>query len=320
MQLSSPQKISQKNTIPPAIIGLLPPMFAHHYTHNELDDLFIASFAPPEVPEGTKIQKVKAWLRAINSQCEEPLEVLGNLLGDFLEKEYYDPDPSGFNPPLYEKILQLQKDKHTVLEKLKEYDLGYQRGGHIIKNELTSTQELQKAGLLSTEELKKLIAEKKLSAVEIEINRALENIEKDPRGAVLFAANLLEASCKAYLDHHSIPYAENARNNLPALWKQVVKKAKTHPEDMKQENLKNQDLDEKDLKSQDLDENGLKMIASGLYQIVSGTMNLRNKKSAAHGRSEKDLELINLKPHHARLTFNAAHSLSMYILELIDQP
>ncbi|WP_375638859.1 MULTISPECIES: abortive infection family protein [unclassified Bartonella] len=272
--------------------------------------MFIASFAPSEIPEGTKSEKVKAWLRAINVECEEPLEVLGNLLGDFLEKEYYDPDPSGLNPSLYEKILQLQKDKRTVLEKLKEYDLEYQRGGYIIKNELTSTQELQKAGLLSTEELQKRITEKGLSAVEIEVKRALENIEKDPREAVLFAANLLEASCKAYLDHHSIPYAENARNNLPALWEEVVKKAKIHPEDMKQENLKNQDLDENDLK----------MIASGLYQIVRGTIKLRNKKGAAHGRSKKDFELINLKPRHARLTFNAAHSLSIYILELMDQP
>ncbi len=34
----------------------------------------------------------------------------------------------------------------------------------------------------------------------------------------------------------------------------------------------------------------------------------------------KDFELINLKPRHARLTFNAAHSLSIYILELMDQP
>ncbi|USP02207.1 abortive infection family protein [Bartonella taylorii] len=308
MQLSSLQKISQKNKIPPAIIGLLPPMFAYHYTHNELDDLFIASFAPPEIPVGSKPEKVKAWLRAINMECEEPLEVLGNLLGNFLEKEYYNPNPSGFNPTLDEKVLQLQKDKRTVLEKLKEYDLEYQRGGHIIKNELNSTQELQKAGLLSTEELQKLIAGKKLSAVEIEIKRALENIEKDPREAVLFAANLLEASCKAYLDHHSISYKNG--HTLRDLWKQVVAKAKIHPDDMKQENLKNQDLDE----------NGLKMIASGLYQIVNGTMNLRNKKGAAHGHSEKDFKLINLKPRHARLTFNAAHSLSMYILELMDQP
>ncbi|WP_375673705.1 abortive infection family protein [Bartonella sp. TS82HLJMH] len=310
MQLSSPQKISQKNKIPPAIIGLLPPMFAYHYTHDELDELFIASFAPPEIPEGTKPKKVKAWLYAINMKCEEPLEVLGNLLGDFLEKEYYDPDPSGFNPSLYEKILQLQKDQRKILETLKKDGLEYQRGGHLIKKELTSTKELQKAGLLSTEELKKLIAEKGLSAVEIEINRALENIEKDPREAVLFAANLLEASCKAYLDHHSIPYAENARSKLRDLWKEVVKKAKIHPDDIKKKNLKNQDLDKNDLK----------MIASGLYQIVDGTMNLRNKKGAAHGRSEKDFKLINLKPRHARLTLNAAHSLSIYILELMDQP
>ncbi len=299
MQLSSPQKISQKNKIPPAIIGLLPPMFAYHYTCKELDDLFIASFAPSEIPEGTKREKVKAWLRAINSQCEEPLEFLGNLLSYFMEKEYYDPDSSGLNPSLYEKILQLQKDKRKILETLKKDGLEYQRGGYIIK-----------AGLLSIKELQKRIAEKGLSAVEIEINRALENIEKDPREAVLFAANLLEASCKAYLDHHSIPYAENARNNLPALWEEVVKKAKIHPKDLKQENLKNQDLDANDLK----------MITSGLYQVVHGTMNLRNKKGAAHGRSKKDFELINLKPRHARLTFNAAHSLSIYILELMDQP
>ncbi|WP_375657299.1 hypothetical protein [Bartonella sp. CM120XJJH] len=55
--------------------------------------MFIASFAPSEIPEGTKREKVKAWLRAINVECNEPLEVLGNLLGDLLEKEYYDPDP-----------------------------------------------------------------------------------------------------------------------------------------------------------------------------------------------------------------------------------
>ncbi len=299
MQLSSPQKISQKNKIPPAIIGLLPPMFAYHYTCKELNNLFIASFAPSEIPEGTKIQKVKAWLRAINSQCEEPLEVLGNLLSDFMEKEYYDPDPTGLNSSLYKKTLQLKEDQRKVLETLKKDRLEYQRGGYIIK-----------AGLLSTEELQKRITEKGLSAVEIEVKRALENIEKDPKKAVLFAANLLEASCKAYLDHYSIPYEENAHNKLHALWKEVAKKAKIHPDDIKQENLKNQDLDKNDLR----------MIATGLSKIVSGTMNLRNKKSAAHGRSEKDFELINLKPRHARLTFNAAHSLSIYILELMDQP
>ncbi|WP_375636726.1 abortive infection family protein [Bartonella sp. MR90HLJMH] len=315
MQLSSPQKISQKNTIPPATIEILSQILPKYYWLDNLDDLFLLTPAAlNEKLDDCETVKVKKRLKAINWLCKKPLEVLGNLLGDFLDNESHKSIEFIFKDIPRDQILQqLKTDQRKVLETLKKDRLEYLRGGYIIKKGLTfthDTQELQKAGLLSTEELKKLIAKHRLSAVKNEINRALENIEKDPRGAVLFAANLLEASCKAYLDHHSIPYAENARNNLPALWKQVVKKAKTHPEDMKQENLKNQDLDE----------NGLKMIASGLYQIVSGTMNLRNKKSAAHGRSEKDLELINLKPHHARLTFNAAHSLSMYILELMDQP
>ncbi|WP_244427518.1 hypothetical protein [Bartonella vinsonii] len=44
----------------------------------------------------------------------------------------------------------------------------------IIKKELSSTQELQEAGLLSTEELQKRIAGKGLSAVKNKIRRALE--------------------------------------------------------------------------------------------------------------------------------------------------
>ncbi|WP_375649818.1 abortive infection family protein [Bartonella sp. MU70NMGDW] len=270
---------------------------------------FYTPSAPHEDRSDDEEVKIKKRLDTINMRCDEPLEVLGPLLGDFIDSEFHK--LVEFEDISEDQMLQqLKEDQRKVLETLKKDGLEYQRGGYIIKKGLTFTHELQKAGLLSMEELKKLIAEKELSAVEIEINRALENIEKDPREAVLFAANLLEASCKAYLDHHSIPYAENARNNLPALWEEVVKKAKIHPEDMKQENLKNQDLDANDLK----------MITSGLYQVVHGTMNLRNKKGAAHGRSKKDFELINLKPRHARLTFNAAHSLSIYILELMDQP
>ncbi len=60
MQLSSPQKISQKNKIPPAIIGLLPQIFAEHYNHNQLEELFLTSNAPHKIPEGSKPTKVQA--------------------------------------------------------------------------------------------------------------------------------------------------------------------------------------------------------------------------------------------------------------------
>ncbi|WP_081758985.1 abortive infection family protein [Thioalkalivibrio sp. HK1] len=41
-----------------------------------------------------------------------------------------------------------------------------------------------------------------------------------------------------------------------------------------------------------MDEKDLKKIASGLFQIVDGTMHLRNKKSAAHTASLYVLELM----------------------------
>ncbi|WP_245410070.1 abortive infection family protein [Bartonella tribocorum] len=209
-----------------------------------------------------------------------------------MEKEYFDPDPTGINLLLYEKIEQLENARRQILETLKKDGLQYVRGGYIIK-----------AGLLSTETLQKEVAKNGLLATETEIKRALKQIETDPRASVLYAANLLEASCKAYLNHYSIAYEETART-LPALWQQIAEHAKIHPKDMEKE------------KAKDLDVNDLKMFASGLYKIAEGTMNLRNKKGAAHGHSEESFRKINLKPRHARLAVNAASALAMYILEL----
>lgn len=295
MQLSSPQKISQKNKIPPAIIGLLPQIFSDHYTKKELNHLFLKFPAPNETEEDNKVFRTKKRLQAINMECDEPLEILGNLLGDFMDNESHKSNSFSFD--------NRSEDQSKILETLKKDGLQYHRGGYIIKAENSSTQGLQKAGLISIETLQKEIAKNGLSAIETEIKRALEQIEKDPRGAVVRAANLLEASCKAYLDHHAISYKETAVT-LRSLWDKVVENAQIHPEDMKKKNWN------------DLDPNDLQMIASGLYQVVKGTMNLRNKKGAAHGRSEENFRKINLKPRHARLAVNAAHTLSVYILEL----
>ncbi|WP_244979441.1 abortive infection family protein [Bartonella queenslandensis] len=151
--------------------------------------------------------------------------------------------------------------------------------------------------------MQKEVVKNGLLAIETEIKRALEQIETDPMASALYAANLLEASCKAYLNHYSIAYEETA-HALPALWKQVAEHAKIRPEDVEKKN------------ANDFDVNDLKMIASGLYRIADDTMNLRNKKGAAHGHSEANFRKINLNPRHARLAVNAASALAMYILEL----
>ncbi|WBU53580.1 abortive infection family protein [Paracoccus sp. SCSIO 75233] len=66
---------------------------------------------------------------------------------------------------------------------------------------------------------------------------------------------------------------------------------------------------------QDIASNDLKKIASGLNSIVDGTMFLRNKKSASHGRTEAQIKANELRPRHARLVIHSAHTLATYVLE-----
>ncbi|MET3589554.1 hypothetical protein ABID23_000638 [Bartonella silvatica] len=66
-----------------------------------------------------------------------------------------------------------------------------------------------------------------------------------------------------------------------------------------------------------LDDKHVRNIVSGLYEVVNNIMQLRNRKSAAHGKSEQQLKQCRLLPRHARLTLNAAHIVATYILETL---
>lgn len=244
--------------------------------------MFFKLSAPDETEGDSKAFKTKKQLQAINMECDEPIEILSNLITDFMNKEHYN---------YLHKNSQLKEDQCQVLEVLKKIGLEYHSERYIIQ-----------AGLLSTETLQKEVAKNGLLAIDTEIKRALKQIETDPMASALYAANLLEASCKAYLNHYSIAYEKTART-IPDLWQQVAEHAKIRPKDMEKE------------KAKDLDVNDLKMIASGLYKIVAGTMKLRNKQGAAHGHSEESFRKINLNPRHARLAVNTAFALAMYILE-----
>jgi len=101
---------------------------------------------------------------------------------------------------------------------------------------------------------------------------------------------------KAYLDNKLVSYGNG--DTLSELWKSSA--------------------DAIGLKPQEWDNDGLKKIASGLHSIVHGIMNIRNTKSAAHGKSEAQIKVINIKPRHARLAIHSAHTVAAYVLELIE--
>jgi hypothetical protein len=97
-----------KTKIPPATIGLLSTKLPDYYTHDQLNSLFLTASAPENIPEGSKSNKVTNWLRSINNQCDNPLEVLGSLLSDLMEKESDHLD--------LDTIAQLEDDRKKILE------------------------------------------------------------------------------------------------------------------------------------------------------------------------------------------------------------
>lgn len=163
------------------------------------------------------------------------------------------------------------------------YGLSYVNGGYITDG-----------GSIASLSLKEAIQKRNTPAVEMEFSRALENLHTDPREAVSAACNILESTFKIFIADENLQTP--AKQDLQGLWKTV------------REHL---GLDTKAVEDEDL-----KRILSGLYSLTDGIGSLRTHASSAHGAGRK---IYNLKPRHARLAINAAHTLTMFILESWDE-
>jgi len=258
------------NSIPTSIIGLLSQIFPNRYTQAEIDALFLYSGAPEPVPDLSKPKKVQAWLRRTNQVHGDPIKVLGQILDDFMEKS--DASIGFWGTPTEDEELKFEMEKEKVRETLAREGMSYNRGGTILKSGSTSTLSLDES-----------VKRHGLESVEIEIKRALAQIEDDPHAAAQYAGNVLEASLKAYLDAKQKAYGSG--DTLHDLWKSAVVEIGLRPVD----------LDNKDLKK----------IATGL------------KKSGAHGKSEMQTRSFVVKPRHARLAIHSSHTVAAYVLELI---
>ena len=168
--------------IPPALIGTTAPILDTHYTHAELNALFMQAGFPGDPPEGNKTQKCLSWLRRANTECADPLSSFGTLIAEMMDVE-----PTPWRLEQYAKDGDARERIKTVLEK---EQLSYQRGGYIIgahlKGPSKSLAERLKAG--------------GLAAVDLEYQRAYNSIASDPappsrplvRSLKLFASIILK--------------------------------------------------------------------------------------------------------------------------------
>jgi hypothetical protein len=156
-----------KQTIPAATIGLLSQILPDYYTHDGLNGLFLTAFAPEEIPVGSKSSQVTTWLRSINAKCSDSSAVLGCLLGDFMDRESFFASSFGFGVD-EESASKLREAQNKVSETFQR--MGFVTPGwacHKRRDNLNNIPagECFKAGPW---------------AVDVEIRRALNNVESDP--------------------------------------------------------------------------------------------------------------------------------------------
>ena len=112
--------------IPNPIIAVVVDELHKHYTHAELDRLFMEAGAPGEIPDGNKLAKCTEWLTRTNGAdgCN-PLSVLGALLENYMEVEMGEDYPEA-------SISTWKSGRERIARALAKSGLNYHRGGKIL--------------------------------------------------------------------------------------------------------------------------------------------------------------------------------------------
>lgn len=261
-----------RKLIPSPVIAVVAEIVSERETHASLDSLFMYAGAPGDPPEGSKHVKALEWLRSVNKDLDiDPLTVLGLILENYLEEEFEDPIPS-WHLDKYKQIEKLKK----VLERA---NFRYLNGGKFVGS--------FSSPVISLEEQ---IRKRNIESLNIEFERAIENLEAKPREALSAACNILESVFKIFIEEEGL--TKPKKLDLGSTWKIV--------------------RDGLNLDPSKVEERDLKEILSGIAGIVSGVGAFRTHASSAHGAGKK---VYRVEPRHARLAVHSAHTIALFVLE-----
>jgi len=237
--------------------------------------------APGDPPEGSKPVKTQAWLRRINKESEFPLKILGKLIETYMElPEEEDNTKVLWGVNVVDHKQELKVKLQAVLDRC---NLTYLTGGIISDGSSAPSKSLSE-----------LIKGRDIPSIEAEFNRALANVNSEPREAVSAACNILESIFKVYIADENLPQPQ--KQDLQNVWKVV---------------RADLGFDTKLVQDDDL-----KRVLSGILSIVDGIGAFRTHASSAHGEGRKTYKL---KPRHARLAIHSAHTLALFVLETWDE-
>lgn len=263
--------------IPAPVIAVLAENLPNFETHPGLNNLFLDADAPGDPPDGSKTVKVQVWLRRVNKESENPLSVLGKLIECYMEIPEQDEGDSEIWGRPIPNPKRLFKDRlNSILERC---NLRYLSGGHISDGSSALSKSLHE-----------MIKGRNFPAIEAEFNRALANVNSEPREAVSAACNILESIFKVYIADENLEMPQ--KQDLQNVWKVVRGDLGFEPGCIQDDDLKK--------------------ILSGILSVVDGIGAFRTHASSAHGQGRK---LYNIKPRHARLAINSAHTIALFVLQ-----
>lgn len=270
-----------RKEIPAPIIAVLSNYLSDIESHASLNSLFLYADAPGEPPEGSKPVKTQDWLRRINKESDFPLKILGRLIETHMEL----PDEENSYEVVWGINLADKKQelKVKLISLLERSNLTYLTGGIISDGSSAPSKSLSE-----------LIKGRDIPSIEAEFNRALENVNSEPREAVSASCNILESIFKVYIADEKLTVPQ--KQDLQGVWKVV-----------------RADLG---FDTKLVQDNDLKKVLSGILSIVDGIGAFRTHASSAHGEGRK---LYKLKPRHARLAIHSAHTLALFVLETWDE-
>lgn len=248
---------------------------SYYFSHRTLDTLFVEKGAPGEPPDGSCVQKSTAWLkRASDDVRVDALRVLGGVLEELMEADITRSLPS---------FDELEKQRDRVRNVLARCGLIYRAGGFVQGGSTAAP----------TRSLEAALRERDLAALDIEFQRALDNVETDPPAAITSACAIVEAMCKVYIEDEALTLP--AEQSIKPLWKVVQRHLGLDPAQLADDDLKR--------------------ILTGLASIVDGLGAFRTHVGSAHGRGRT---IYRPAPRHARLAAHSAHSLVVFVLETWD--
>jgi len=207
------------------------------------------------------------------------------VLGKLIECHMEFPEPEEkmglFGEPLpnTDPKVEFKSKLESILSRC---NLSYITGGYISDGSSAPSRSLAQ-----------LIKGRDIPAIDAEFNRALANVNSEPREAVSAACNILESIFKTYIADEglSLPNKQDLQN----VWKVVRGDLGFDP------NL--------------VQDDDLKKILSGILSVVDGIGAFRTHASSAHGQGRK---LYNVKPRHARLAIHSAHTIALFVIETWD--